>query len=101
MKFDRRRLTAVVLAIALIVGFQGLGTVQAQDEDTPININTADETTLMMLKGIGEAKARAIIEYRQEQPFETIEDLMKVSGIGEKTFEDNKHRIIVEETAEE
>ena len=101
MKSDRRRLTTVVLAIALIVGFQGLGTVQAQDADTPININTADETTLMMLKGIGEAKAKAIIEYRQEQPFETIEDIMNVSGIGEKTFEDNKHRIIVEETAEE
>ena len=101
MKFDRRRLTAVVLAVALIVGFQGLGTAPAQDEDTPVNINTADETTLMMLKGIGEAKARAIIEYRQEQPFETIEDIMNVSGIGEKTFEDNRHRITVEGTAEE
>lgn len=101
MKCDRRRLTAVVLTIALIVGFQGLGTVQAQGEDTPVNINTADATTLMMLTGIGEAKAKAIIEYRQEQPFETIEDIMNVSGIGEKTFEDNRHRIIVEETAEE
>lgn len=101
MKFDSRRLMAVVLAVAVIVGFQGLGTVPAQDEGTPVNINTADETTLMMLKGIGEVKARAIIEYRQEQPFETIEDIMNVSGIGEKTFEDNKHRIIVEETAEQ
>ena len=101
MKFDRRRLTAVALVVALLVGGLCLGTVQAQDEDTPVNINTADATTLMMLKGIGEAKAKAIIEYRQEQPFETIEDIMNVSGIGEKTFEDNRHRIIVEETAEE
>ena len=101
MNFHRRRLTAVVLTIALVIGFQGLGTVLAQDEDTPVNINTADETTLMMLKGIGEVKARAIIEYRQQQPFETIEDIMNVSGIGEKTFEDNKHRIVVEDAAEE
>ena len=101
MKFDRRRLAAVALAIALLVGGLGLGTAQAQDEGTPININTADEVELMMLKGIGEAKAKAIIEYREAQSFETIEDLMKVSGIGEKTFENIKDRITVGETADE
>ncbi len=101
MKFDRRRLAAVALAIALLVGGLGLGMAQAQDEGTPININTADEVELMMLKGIGEAKAKAIIEYREAQSFETIEDLMKVSGIGEKTFENIKDRITVGETADE
>ena len=101
MKFDRRRLTAIALALALLVGGLGLGTAQAQDEGTPININTDDEATLMLLKGIGEAKAKAIIEYREAQPFETIEDIMKVSGIGEKTFENIKDRITVGETADE
>ncbi len=99
MKFDRRRLAAAALTIALLVGGLGLGT--AQDEGTPININTADEVELMMLKGIGEAKAKAIIEYREAQSFETIEDIMKVSGIGEKTFENIKDRITVGETADE
>ena len=100
MKFNRRRLTAVALATALLVG--GLGTVQAQDGAMPkVNINTADAATLMLLRGIGEAKAKAIIEYREAQPFETIEDIMKVSGIGEKTFENIKEHITVEATVEE
>lgn len=79
-----------------------MGAVQAQDEAMPaVNINTADEMTLMLLKGIGEAKAKAIVEYREAQPFETIEDIMKVSGIGEKTFDNIKDHITVETTAEE
>lgn len=101
MTFGRRRLTAVALAMALLVGGLGLAAVQAQDEATPININTADAATLMLLKGIGEAKAKAIIEYREAQPFETIEDIMKVSGIGEKTFENVKDRITVGDAAAE
>ena len=101
MKFDRRRLAAAALTIALLVGGLGLGTAQAQVEGTPININTADEVELMMLKGIGEAKAKAIIEHREAQSFETIEDIMKVSGIGEKTFENIRDRITVGETADE
>lgn len=100
MKVDRRHLAAA-LAMVLLVGGLGLGTAQAQNETASININTADEATLMLLKGIGEAKAKAIIEHRAMQPFETIEDIMKVSGIGEKTFENIKDRITVGETANE
>ena len=100
MKCNRRRLAAVALALALLVG--GLGTMQAQDGAMPkVNINTADAATLMLLRGIGEAKAKAIIEYREAQPFETIEDIMKVSGIGEKTFENIKAHITIEATVEE
>lgn len=100
MKCNKRRLAAVALALALLVG--GLGTMQAQDGAMPkVNINTADAATLMLLRGIGEAKAKAIIEYREAQPFETIEDIMKVSGIGEKTFENIKAHITIEATVEE
>lgn len=102
MKLNRRRLTAVALAIALLVGGLVLGTAQAQDGAMPkVNINTADEATLMLLKGIGEAKAKAIIEYREARPFAAIEDIMKVSGIGEKTFATIKEHITVEATVEE
>jgi comEA protein len=52
-----------------------------------ININTADEAQLTSLKGIGPAKAKAITQYRQEHgPFKTVDDLKKVSGIGDKTL---------------
>ncbi|WP_318240668.1 helix-hairpin-helix domain-containing protein [Sporosarcina gallistercoris] len=53
-----------------------------------VNINSADESQLMTLTGIGPSKAAAIIKYRTEQgAFQTNEDLKKVSGIGDKTFE--------------
>ncbi|MFC3211766.1 helix-hairpin-helix domain-containing protein [Planomicrobium okeanokoites] len=53
-----------------------------------VNINTADETGLMMLPGIGPSKAAAIIAYREENgPFITIDALKDVTGIGDKTYE--------------
>jgi competence protein ComEA len=58
----------------------------------PVNINTADAKTLAKeLQGVGPAKAEAIVKYRADKgPFKTIEDLKKVEGIGESTFESNK-----------
>ncbi len=62
-----------------------------------ININTADEATLDTLPGIGPSKARRIIEYRnQNGPFQSIEEIKNVSGIGDKTFEQLKDLIAVE-----
>ena len=53
-----------------------------------IDINRAEAWLLQALPGIGEAKAQAIVAYRQEHgPFRSIEDLVKVSGIGPATLE--------------
>lgn len=60
-----------------------------------ININIASIEELMTLSGIGEAKAMAIIEYRQKNYFNTIEDIMKVSGISESLFNKIKDDITV------
>ncbi len=58
----------------------------------PVNVNTADaETISAELKGIGLSKARAIVEYREKHgPFQSIEDLALVSGIGDRTLERNR-----------
>ena len=64
--------------------------------DGKINLNSATESELQTLPGIGPSKALAILEYRETNgSFKTIEDLMEISGIGEKTFEKLKEHIIV------
>ena len=68
-------------------------------ELVPLNLNSATEAELAGLPGIGEELARRIVEYREVHgPFDTVEEIMEVSGIGEKKFEDMKERITVEET---
>lgn len=63
-------------------------------QDGKININEADVNDLQNLPGIGPAKAAAIIQYREENgPFQAIEDLKNISGIGDKTFEKLKDSI--------
>lgn len=67
-----------------------------EDEDGLININTATSEELQALPGIGEAKAAAIISYREDNgSFSSIEDITNVSGIGESTFENIKDYITV------
>lgn len=61
-----------------------------------ININTADVETLTFLIGIGEKKAQAIVDYRNEHgPFRTIKQLEEVKGIGPATLEKNKGLIVL------
>ncbi len=52
-----------------------------------VNINTADKDTLATLPGVGDVKAEAIIQYRQDHgDFKNAEDLVNVKGIGVKTI---------------
>ena len=60
-----------------------------------VDINSANVKELTTIKGIGEKKAKAIIEYRQKECFKKPEDLMKIKGISEKTFKKIKKDIKV------
>ncbi len=65
--------------------------VQSQTEHQSVNINSASAQELVLLNGIGESKAKAIIEYRTSHgQFGSIDDLAKVKGIGAKLVEKNK-----------
>jgi competence protein ComEA len=87
MKMLRNMLVACLLLIPL-----------SAHSDPLVDINTADSETLVDgLVGIGPQKAMAIIRYRQDNgPFQHIDDLALVSGIGAKTVELNRSRIKVE-----
>lgn len=65
-------------------------------ENGLVNINTANFHQLWSIKGLGEKKAYAIIEYREQNgDFSSIDDLVKVSGIGEKTIEQIRKYITI------
>ena len=83
-------IAAVPLVIALSVPLAGLAA-------EAVDINTADaETLASVIDGIGVAKAQAIIDYRQANgPFKTVDDLVAVKGIGERTVERNRERLKV------
>ncbi|MFZ5570666.1 MAG: ComEA family DNA-binding protein [Thermodesulfobacteriota bacterium] len=64
-----------------------------------ININTASAEELAKLDKIGLKYAQNIIEYRQKNgPFKQPEDIMNVKGIGQKLYEINKEKIVVEKS---
>lgn len=65
------------------------------DEDK-VNINTADSAELQTIPGIGPSKAQSIIDYREKNGyFTSTEDIMNVSGIGQKTYASIKDTIVV------
>lgn len=82
----RRILAAAVLSLVAAVAL-------AADA---VNINTASAEELTVLDNVGEARAQAIVEYREQQgPFPSISALANVSGIGAATLERNRDRLTV------
>ena len=69
---------------------------EPSEQERKIDLNTADETLLCTLPGIGESRAKSIIAYRQENGmFRSPEDIMNVSGIKEAAYAKIKDYIMV------
>ena len=95
------RKVVITVLVAVFVGWVSVSAINAAEAEK-ININTASTEELTQLKGIGSSHAVKIVEYREKNgPFKTPEDLMQVSGIGPKTFENNKALILVAEPKKE
>ena len=88
-----KRMMVLFVALTMMITF--CGSIQAETMGK-INLNKATVEELSQLKGIGMKYAERIVQYRDKNgPFKNIEDLLNVQGIGAKTLEKNKDRIVV------
>lgn len=78
--------------VALLAAIAFTGTLHAADG---VNLNTATQEELVALPGIGQAKAKAIIDYRTAHPFKSVDEVKNVRGIGDHMFESLKGKISV------
>jgi competence protein ComEA len=76
----------ILALVGVGVGVGGPRTARAEgkDLDGVVNLNTAPPEMLELLPGIGPAKVRSILIYRQRRPFRTVDELVRIKGIGRK-----------------
>ncbi len=92
-QLTRSYFTISLLALMLIVGFSGMGFA----DTGKVDLNAATSKELQQLPGIGKGLAKRIVEYRTTNgPFKSVEELVKVKGIGKKTFAKMKERLAIE-----
>jgi len=95
MKTIAKSFAIIVATFAFLTALLGAAPVQAGPAEGVVNINTASAEQLQQLPGIGAAKAKAILKHRRTQPFESVDDLSKVKGIGEALLSKIKNRVVV------
>ncbi|NOX75182.1 MAG: competence protein ComEA [Gammaproteobacteria bacterium] len=90
-KCTKSHFRGFLLAIFLLLG-------SAAAWATPVDVNSADAAALAaQMTGVGLAKAEAIVAYRDTHgPFKTVDELIKVKGIGPQTVEKNRADLMVE-----
>jgi len=85
------------MLVALLLAALAAATPVLAAADGVVNINQAERAQLMLLPRIGPALAERIVAFREENgPFKNPEDLILVSGIGDKTFASMADHVVVE-----
>jgi competence protein ComEA len=95
----KRTSNGFVILVAMLVLFHQFSFAQAVDTSSStklVNINTAGQSELESLPGIGPSLAKKIMEFRQKNGgFKNVNDLVAVPGIGQKKFEQLKNLVTV------
>lgn len=90
----KRRISISFVVAVILISFVPLAWAQSVAK---ININKATATELQQIKGIGNTIAANIVEYREKNgSFKAPEDIMKVKGIGAKTYDAIKDKILTD-----
>jgi competence ComEA-like helix-hairpin-helix protein len=72
------------------------------DQNSKININTAEAAELELIKGVGAILGKCIVEYREDNgPFKSLDDLVKVGGVGRKKLSAIRDQICIENQVED
>lgn len=89
-----KKVTVVLMFMALI---SFVGELANADNSAKVNVNTATVEELMSLNGIGEKKAKSIVEHREQfGSFTAIDDLKSVKGVGDKILAKIRDHITIE-----
>ena len=87
---------AKALFLTLVLMVLMVGAAFAECADGQVNLNTATAEELQQVNGIGGVLAQRIVDYRTEHPFQNLEEIVAVKGIGEKTFEKIQNSLCVD-----
>jgi competence protein ComEA len=81
-----KAIVASVILLAVLAAAASAPAAESEQGGTVVNINTATAAELSLLPGVGPSKAAAIIKYRGKHKFGKVQDILRVKGIGRKTF---------------
>lgn len=90
------RFVSSLIAVGMALLFTFSAPALAECPEDTVNLNSATVEMLQEVNGIGSTLAQRIVDYRQEQPFTSKQEITEIKGIGSKSFEKMKDSICVD-----